>query len=279
MAFNALWWWIDRWRKSTAYTDMTLEQQGAYRNLLDEATLRGGALPDNQEVLAKACGDPRKWKRVRDVVMARFELKSDGWHHTTLDAVLEESRRRREKQSRYRLGRGNGGGNGTSNDSGYPDPDLNHRTKDTNLPPPNPRRDVQAEVGGESSTGLQTDRVPPAVRYCEGSPPARTDDRRCGVESQNAGDGSEIRVQDTGGSHADARHDASRASHEEDARAAAGANAAHSGAISAEAASGAGTSRPNEQPAWLGHRSESHGEAASRSRLRAIVAAASARSA
>ena len=58
MQLNALWWWIDRWRKSTAYMDMTLEEQGAYRNLIDEATLRGGPLPTDERILAKACGEP-----------------------------------------------------------------------------------------------------------------------------------------------------------------------------------------------------------------------------
>jgi uncharacterized protein YdaU (DUF1376 family) len=85
---NGLMWWIDRWRKSTAYTAMTVEQQGAYRNLLDEACLRGGALPNDQTLLAKACGDPRIWKRVGPVVMARFRLGPDGWRNDTLDQVL-----------------------------------------------------------------------------------------------------------------------------------------------------------------------------------------------
>src|SRR5262245_36780464 len=91
MRARALWWWIDRWRKSSAFMDMTLEQQGAYRNLLDEAVLRGGALPNNPRMLAKACGDATAWRRVRTTVMAHFELRADGWHHETLDAVLERS--------------------------------------------------------------------------------------------------------------------------------------------------------------------------------------------
>lgn len=91
MTMNALWWWIDRWRKSTAYTDMTLEQQGAYRNLLDEATLRGGVIPNDERVLAKACGDAKAWRRVRAVVLARFDLHTEGLRNQTLDAVLTRS--------------------------------------------------------------------------------------------------------------------------------------------------------------------------------------------
>lgn len=152
MRFNALWWWIDRWRKSTAYTDMTLEEQGAYRNLLDEATLRGGALPNDERILAKACGDALKWKTVRRAVMARFEVRGDGLHNRTLDAVLRESYTRAEKQARYRTKR-NARGNSDSNEEGneegnregdspgnkppYPDPDPYplQGPEPTNAPP------------------------------------------------------------------------------------------------------------------------------------------------
>jgi uncharacterized protein YdaU (DUF1376 family) len=115
---RGLWWWIDRWRKSTAYTDMTLEEQGAYRNLLDDAALRGGALPNDEHALAKACGDPRRWRRVRPKVMARFTLQADGWHNATLDEVLRESERRANKQAAYRQRRGPPSGNDVGNVAG-----------------------------------------------------------------------------------------------------------------------------------------------------------------
>jgi uncharacterized protein YdaU (DUF1376 family) len=102
MRLHALWWWIDRWRKSTAYTDMTLEEQGAYRNLLDEAHLRGGPLPDDERILAKASGDALAWPRVRAAIMARFIKHPDGWRNATLDEVLHESHRRAENQRNYR---------------------------------------------------------------------------------------------------------------------------------------------------------------------------------
>jgi uncharacterized protein YdaU (DUF1376 family) len=110
MRLDGMWWWIDRWRKSTAYTDMSLEQQAAYRNLLDEAQLRGGALPTDERVLAKACGDATRWKAVRRAVLARFAIGDDGcYHNATLDEVLAQSLRRAEKQLRYReRKRGNG---------------------------------------------------------------------------------------------------------------------------------------------------------------------------
>ena len=99
MRITGLWWWIDRWRKSTAYTGMSLEEQGAYRNLLDEAALRGGPLPNDEDVLAKACGDARRWRKVRPKVIARFQLQPEGWRNETLDEVLRESAARRATRS------------------------------------------------------------------------------------------------------------------------------------------------------------------------------------
>lgn len=126
MRLNALWWWIDRWRKSTAYTDMTLEEQGAYRNLLDEAQLRGGPLPNDERVLARACGDARAWKRVRPAVIKHFHLAADGWRNDTLDEVIKESARRATNQERYRARRSQHGhkrdnatDNGADNGAGH----------------------------------------------------------------------------------------------------------------------------------------------------------------
>jgi uncharacterized protein YdaU (DUF1376 family) len=99
---NGLMWWVDKWRKSSAFMDMTLEEQGAYRNLLDEATLRGGMLPNDERILAKACGDAMAWSRVRGAVMARFRKTPDGWRNETLDTVLHQAQRRIINQKQYR---------------------------------------------------------------------------------------------------------------------------------------------------------------------------------
>ena len=95
---RAAWWWIDRWRKSTAYTDMTLAQQGAYRNLLDELWLRDGLLPNDDRILAKISGDAFSWIEVRTVVMARFYLTDAGWRHETHDEVAGQSKTFKEAQ-------------------------------------------------------------------------------------------------------------------------------------------------------------------------------------
>lgn len=99
-----MFWWIDRWRNSTAYTEMTLEQQGAYRNLLDEAWKRGGGIPNDPRLLARASGDEIRWPKIEAVVMKRFKLSTDGrtWHNETLDAMLHQTRRYAAKQQAYR---------------------------------------------------------------------------------------------------------------------------------------------------------------------------------
>jgi uncharacterized protein YdaU (DUF1376 family) len=111
MKLNGLMWWVDRWRKSTAYTDMTLEQQAAYRNLLDECTLRGGPIPNDERILGKACGDPKRWPKLRGMVMKRFTLSADGWRNETLDEVLKTTAKRMQKQRQNASqNRGNGAG-------------------------------------------------------------------------------------------------------------------------------------------------------------------------
>jgi len=139
MGMTALWWWIDRWRKSTAFMDMTAAEQGIYRNLLDEAALRGGALPDDPKMLEKASGDRKAWAKSKRKVMQKFIKNSDGcWHNSTLDSVLHESARRAEKQRQYRLRLGNGHGNGVGNKAGNkggspsPSPSLSRKKKSRN---------------------------------------------------------------------------------------------------------------------------------------------------
>ena len=100
---TGLLWWIDRWRTSAAFREMTLEEQGAYRNLLDEAYLNGGLLPNDDRILAKACGDATRWPAVRDRVLAKFTLTPAGWLNETLSAVLHRSQARADRVRRFRL--------------------------------------------------------------------------------------------------------------------------------------------------------------------------------
>lgn len=99
MPLRAATWWIDRWRKSTAYTDMTLEQQGAYRNLLDELWLRDGVLPDDDRILGKIAGDAKRWSKLRDVVLARFVKTDRGWINRTHNEVAAAALAYQQQQS------------------------------------------------------------------------------------------------------------------------------------------------------------------------------------
>ena len=119
---RAAWWWIDRWRKSTAYTDMTLSEQGAYRNLLDELWLRDGLLPADERILAKISGGPFEWGEVREAVLAHFVRVDDGYRNETHDQVMADSQYRAEKQKRYRDKRKNVTGNVTQSPSPSPSP-------------------------------------------------------------------------------------------------------------------------------------------------------------
>ena len=170
MKLLALMWWIDRWRKSTAYTDMSLAEQGAYRNLLDEAHLRGGAIPNNERTLAKACGSEREWRKVRTAVMAHFVLEADGWRNVTLDRVLKESVRRATNQQNWRDRRNNGTDNAAGNEAGNGYDNGPHQIADNDGASPDPDQDqelisesnvVQVLGGGAHTTTRQT---PPTAR-------------------------------------------------------------------------------------------------------------------
>lgn len=106
----AAWWWIDKWRKSTAYNDMTAEEQGLYRNLLDECWLRpNGVIPDDPRILERVSGDHEAWKRSGTKVLRWFTKVDGGYVHETALAVIQQSRHRAERQRRYREQHGHNG--------------------------------------------------------------------------------------------------------------------------------------------------------------------------
>lgn len=108
MALTAVWWWPDRWLKSSAFLTMTLEEQGAYRNILDALWLRGGELPADERILAKACGDAARWPEVRAKVLRYLVKVGNTYRNDTLDEVLRESTRRATAQRAYRDRKKNG---------------------------------------------------------------------------------------------------------------------------------------------------------------------------
>jgi uncharacterized protein YdaU (DUF1376 family) len=118
-------WWVDRWQQSQSYKDMTLAEQGAFRNLLDELWLRGGSLPVDERILAKLCGDAIEWPNVRKAVLLRFYKKADTLRNKTHDEVSAESKRRAKKQADYRARLGKNDGNESGNVTGNENGNLN----------------------------------------------------------------------------------------------------------------------------------------------------------
>lgn len=97
LKLTGMMWWIDRWRKSTAFTDMTLEEQGAYRNLLEETWLRGGAIPTDRRVLARACGDVKRWAKVEAKVLRKFYETGGEYRHETVDELFAKAQKNASK--------------------------------------------------------------------------------------------------------------------------------------------------------------------------------------
>lgn len=97
---RAAWWWIDRWRKSTAYMRMTPEEQGLYRNLLDAIWLFEGPIPNEPKtLLAAACCDPIEWERSGAKVLQWFRLTKEGWVNDTAMEVMEKTKHRQAVRS------------------------------------------------------------------------------------------------------------------------------------------------------------------------------------
>ena len=92
-------WWVDRYRQSNAYRDLSLAEQGAFRNLCDELWLRDGVLPDDQRALANSCGDATMWPEVKKAVMSKFYRVPEGWRNRTHDEVSGQSKAFKERQS------------------------------------------------------------------------------------------------------------------------------------------------------------------------------------
>ena len=102
---RAAWWWVDRWRCSSAYRDMGPAEQGVYRNLLDELWLRDGLLPDDESVLARISCSGALWPSLREKILAHFQRVPGGYRNETHDRVQAESERKARNSRAYRARR------------------------------------------------------------------------------------------------------------------------------------------------------------------------------
>jgi uncharacterized protein YdaU (DUF1376 family) len=96
---RAAWWWIDRWRKSTAYICMNAEEQGLYRNLLDAIWL----FPDHiipEDALMNAGGaTPSEWERSGPKVLKWMQKVEGGWTNETALEVIQSGDRIHQARS------------------------------------------------------------------------------------------------------------------------------------------------------------------------------------
>jgi uncharacterized protein YdaU (DUF1376 family) len=115
---------------------MTLEQEGAYRRLLDYCWLEG-SIPDDIEELARLCKgvSADKMSRIWKVVSPCFRKRGKKWVHPRLDAERKKQKANREAKSRAgKLGakaRHSKTYNGTANSLPQANPSLTITTTTT----------------------------------------------------------------------------------------------------------------------------------------------------
>ena len=96
---NAEWFWVDRWTGSTAFL-LPMEARGLYREMLSQAWRRGGALPNNHEMICRAIGaTPAEWKRSWPIVERYWREDGDLLVNDTQLEVLGECIALKERRS------------------------------------------------------------------------------------------------------------------------------------------------------------------------------------
>lgn len=207
---RAVLWWVDRWRKSTAFMDMTLEEQGAYRNLIDEVYLRpSGVIPEHS--IARCSGDPVAWPRIAARVLQWMTKVDGGWTNETglelkekvetlVDhqraAGLKSAAARRERHGsarppNRRTGSATGSVTGSPNRSRTPDPDPD--------PDPNPESGQKARKTSPSASRRSA--APPQDAqdvviwlHCSGKQPAKANAHCAPLRPSDDGSGSQYGV-------------------------------------------------------------------------------------
>jgi len=82
---------------------MSAEEQGLYRNLIDEVWLREDhIIPDDPKILAKVSGDYEAWEKSGKKILKWMKRVEGGWTNDTALEVIRQSERRAENQKFYR---------------------------------------------------------------------------------------------------------------------------------------------------------------------------------
>lgn len=135
---KAAWWWIDRWRTSSAYRKMSAEERGVYREFIDELWLHDGLLTLDEMELSRIAGGEKVFRRVKQKVLSFFVKTSEGYRNETHDEVQRQSSLRSERQKRYRNAKRNVtvGGDGNITASPSPSPSKQPHYDEPPMPQP-----------------------------------------------------------------------------------------------------------------------------------------------
>ena len=182
-------WWIDRWRSSSAYMDLSAEAQGLYRNLCDEVWLRdGNVIPEGS--LARASGFPELWKKHRVAILAHMTEQGGGWTSATALEVIKQSEDLRERQrskGKKRAAGASRGLEGTFQPDGQPGASREVQPKATlpsPSPSPSPEQGQEQEQTTDSSTPPAPSLVCPGCGSLDTLQETVTGSWRCEVEGE-----------------------------------------------------------------------------------------------
>jgi uncharacterized protein YdaU (DUF1376 family) len=93
----AEWFWIDRWRGSTAWS-LPIDARGLYREMLTAAWSRGAALPNDHIQIQRLIGvTPAEWRRGWPVICQYWRVDGALLVNDTQREVYAEAMARFEK--------------------------------------------------------------------------------------------------------------------------------------------------------------------------------------
>lgn len=90
-------WYVGDWRRDTAHLSAT--ESGAYREIIDECWVRGGAVTDSDRELwriARADSIDHWRKDLRPVIAEFFSIEDGVWRHKRVDEELAKAAAQRE---------------------------------------------------------------------------------------------------------------------------------------------------------------------------------------
>lgn len=93
-------WFPADWLQSTTRLEMTAEQRGIYRDLLDHHYSEG-SLPSNEKALRMIAGvTDKEWKRSSSLVLSKFTEREGRLYNRKAEEVLNSKKEWHEKQSK-----------------------------------------------------------------------------------------------------------------------------------------------------------------------------------